>query len=590
MERRYILLLIVIFLGLGFAKAQSIINPGFVRQTQPYEFNLPQFGVGLSLPKGAGFMVPVFSGKEVMLNIDKKTVYCFNLDYLDDDETNTFRFSLSDDDSGVELQITKDDDFNKIIYIERLRRSTAFIDILKSVKSGLGESVSYKVRKGTDIYDIHAFYKDGYLYAFSFKSGSRDENGFFKLINNFKEKNLNKDRLLYENRVKFGYYDKERKKLAEKPCAGYKYRKIGDKTRLSRILDIPNLNMSITLPSGWVYELNGRDLSEGEDGRLILDVDDLDLLDNSMIFAWLRGDGLTLMIRYSSKKHRSPVTFSNLGSGAKQVYSFSGDTEIFFDGIKAEACYYGTPDIQNLDSWFETEQGYYSFSVSNITVDNIDAYNKLLSSIKITDNAARNKKTKEKQKPLSSALSLKAKTPVQLDKLTIPKQSDIQLFKCNLSTIGATLWLPGTASDYKYGINTSWGEEPLRLDINSSTNIAPDFENMYVYIRGGTNYDVGCTLYLRYGSKYSMDEFIKDCIRARTTVIAWDKFDKAGVIKADDGSEWGIAFEKNNTSAWIYGQNNEYLIMMTVKAASEAELLKFCSALHKAKFGNVAPL
>ena len=589
--KKYILFTILL-MTTYWVNAQNLSSPGFIRQTEPFEFCFPQFEVGLSLPAKSGFMASVFSGKEVMMNIDTKTIYCCSLDYLDNDKTNFFRFSLSDDKSYMQLRISKLAKFDEVKILENARHRKGFVEVMKSIKSRLGESVSYKLKTGDNFYEEHLFYKDGYLFTFSVKSNSSERFAYLKIIAGFGEKNLLQEKVAYENRVKYGYYDKEKNKPTVKPDeGGFKYRKIAGKLQKNTIIDIPNMHMSINVPAGFVYELNGRKLVEDDKGGLVLEIEEIDLINNGMILGWLRGNSLSLILRYSSKKHRSPVSFNNLASGAKQVYSFSGDTKLFIDGLEMDASYYGSPDIQNIDTWVETENGFYSFSASNITTTNIDIYDRLFTGIKVDTEKLRNKKALTNQKQLSVALDVKERTPIKLDKLNFPKQVDIETFKCNFSTVGAILQLPGKPVDYKYGIMRTFGEEKLILDAAASTPIAPDYENMFVCLYShGKKYRIDCTLYLQYGDKTSIEDMLKDGVRSRSSVRYQNKIVRAGLIKAVDGSEWGFLFEEGNTNAWVYGRNNEYLIMLTLGATNQDDLMKLCSTFYEASFRDVESL
>ena len=590
MQRYFVL--IFIFLLLVCRTGAQIVNPGFIRQTEPFEFNFPQFGVGLSLPANAGFTVPVFSGKEVLLDIDKKTNYCFNIGYLDNDATNTFGFSLPGGNGSqyLKLRITGQNGFNKIKKIENIRHKDNYTGMLKSVKSGLGESVSYEIKKGDNLTDCHIFYNDGYLFEFSIPSDIADKNSYLKIIKDFGKKNLYNERIRYENRVNFGYYDKDRAKPAElPPCLKEPdFGKIGGRVMANTTLDFPQLNMSMLIPEGWFYELNGRRLNEGNSNSLVLEMNEMDLLDNPMIFAWIRGEGLSVVARYSSKKHKNAVNYNSLSNGVKQVYAFWGNTEVFIDGIKAGGGYYGDPGSQNLDMYLETESGYYSFSASNITTDNIAAYDRFFSNIRIDSQTPRDKKALNNKQPVSSVLNVKRKINISLDNLEFPKKAKAQSFECKYSTIGATVFLPGKVSDYKYGINRTFGEIPLKLDENSAIGVAPDYENLFVYLYNeGCEYNVSCSLYLRYGDKSTIGDFVKDIVRSRPSIKTWSEIDKAGVMKADDGSEWGVLVQDDEKTAWIYGLNNKYLLNINITASNRDALMNICSLIYKFKMQNV---
>jgi len=582
--------LLLFWLILIVCKSESqVISPGYISIKNAYEFDLPQLDVSLSLPANTGFVVPVFSGKDVMLEIDDQTVYCFDLAYLDNPETNYFRFSLTGDDSGyIQLNINRTEKFDKVIEQERVRHRADFVEVLKTMKSGLGESVSYKKHSGGSDYDIHLFYNEGYQFIFSIRSDIKDKSSYMKIINGFRKKNLYKERMKYENRIKYGYFDKESKKpVIDINENSPKFRKIAGKTDTNKVIELPNQYMSVEIPSNWVYEFEGRNLVSQSDIILVLETSELDMFNNSMIFTWLRGEGMVMICRYSSKKSRNPANFSNISDGAKQVYSFSGDTKIFIDGIEVPCSYYGSPDNLSIDTWFETENGYYSFSAFNITIDNLPDYDRLFNNIKINSEIQRSKKAIQDKARLLSVIPVKKKKAIELDKLVFTGKGDIEVFKCKLSTVGATLWLPGKLSAYKYGLNRTFGKNILELDSESSVNLAPNYDNMFVNIyNGGEKYQVSCTLYLRYGDKATIEDVVKDQVRSRPDITTWSKVNKAGVIKAKDGSEWGVIIQDDGKTAWIHGQNSEYTVFLTVTGDNTEAIQDFCPLIYNFAFGN----
>lgn len=577
------ILFAMVWMFVQLLNAQTIMNPGFMRQTVPYEFNLPQFGVGVSLPADAGFTVPVFSGGEVMLDIGDKVTYCFGLSYLESSKTNFFRFALSGNDKEyLQLSIVPVIKTDRVYLSEIARHRRGFIRILKSMKTDLGESVSYLSEKDGRTSDIHIFGHDGYLFIFSIYSDIANKQEYEKLINRFKKKTLLQEKIKYETRVESGYYDKERGKITN--FEKEKFTKIAGKLNQNAVVHIPSECMSITIPQNWVYELNGRGLKDN-DGQMTLELDELDMLDNSLLFSWFRGEEMSVIARYSYKKSRSASNFDNLASGAKQVYTHFTDTKVIIDGIEAGATFYGAPELGSLELWFETETGYYSFSLSNITIDNISVYDRILSSIKIESKLPRKMRT---ETPLSSAISMAQKGPVKLDKLDFSSAVPLKAFKCRLSTLGATLFFPGTATDYKYGINKTFGEEHLTLDSGSGISVAPDYENVFVWIYNSKqNYKINYTLYLTYDSKLTIEDMVKDWVVSLKYQSYAAKVYKAGTIKANDRSEWGVILQDEGRSAWVFGRNNDYWIYINITTSTLEEMEKICSLVYKFSFDDI---
>ncbi|MCD7938054.1 MAG: hypothetical protein LUG98_14455 [Tannerellaceae bacterium] len=551
-------------------------NQGFMSLNRKYEFNIPQLGVGLTLPAHAGFMVPLLDGKEVALDVNDKTYYYLNPDYLGQTQTNKFFFSATNDPTDVlQLDIYP---FDLEKYKTFRKAGSKDGKVLKRIKTNISTGFAFSLIAGESTQEVYSYFLDDYLFLFFLDSASANKTAHKKIIKSFGKRKLWEHRRRYETRVAYGYYENENKHITDHNTE-HPYRRITGKSLPETEINIPMYQLSIQLPEGCYYEFHGRKIVPESDNNLTLNMDMADIVENPMHFYWLRGKGISFMGRYSDKKSTQPVNFNTMGQGLNSYYVYTKEIQLIIDGIEAEGRFYGSRESGDLHIWFETEEGYHSFTISGLHPGNISSYDPILSGIKINSGCKR----KGNYLPLSELLDFKPKSPIYLDTIDLPHVTDViasEGFSCYFPVMDIHVWLPDKPEDYQYGVNTTWGEFPLE---NNGMLVEVDFppgeEHTFLHIRStyreqGVN--IGCTFYPAYGNDDSIEEMTKEYVRnlAGFTDAYPMTYDKATVFKEKDGTEVGVIIQNDQTFAILLVRNEEYICHYQITDPTKEKLMR----------------
>ncbi|NDV96273.1 hypothetical protein D0T84_15330 [Dysgonomonas sp. 521] len=580
-----ILTLLVIFTIDGYPQ-QPIIK-GYLSLSEAYNFNLPLLDVSIPMPAKSGFIVPRLSGQNIALEMNENVDYYFPIDMLTNN--NVFKFSLtSSDESYLLMQIIPyDRKFDEIYLLEKARNSQDFIERTASLKNAFGESVSYSIKKQNRKFNVHTFYHQNHLFTFSVPSSLTDKPEYERLIKDLKINNFYQERIRYENRVKSGYYTKKEPRPDIEP--ENKLRSIKAKNKQDTRLVFTGEGFSFVLPKDYIYDIQARKLTDNGNGTTEVYRSSFDMFDN-ILFGRYSGPQDIFIVRHRTKNGKGARDFSNMADGAKQVYKYHTDFDLIIDGVKAGATFCGQPDLGSVDIWFENEIGYFSFTLSNVSKENIGFYDNLLSSIRIETLEKRLKY--DEKAPLSSILKLEDEKDIKLNSLEIGKtlSSDIGTFRCEFEKIGATLYLPGKVTQYTWGKDNVWGKEPLILNDTGQTPLAPTYQDIFTCTKmSQSGYSVDCTWYLTYGAKHTVKELLLRYIHAWNGISTGKPYKAAGIIKAEDGSEWGIYINGSEREALILGCNDNYLLHLNFSAGSPEKLQSMLALLHKFKMKKISP-
>ncbi len=261
---------------------------------------------------------------------------------------------------------------------------------------------------------------------------------------------------------------------------------------------------------------------------------------------------------------------------------------MLIDGIDVYGLFTGSEANGEFNVWFETGEGYHSFTLSGVNLDNIERYDEIIRTMKINAED----KTGNKYTPLREVLDfLKPKSPVALDEINVPgnMENTGDIFRCYFGKMDFDLWFPGKITGYKYGLNTTWGEEKLTADHNSVNNtVAPYEENFFACLnspRDETGYNISCTFYLTYGDNTPMKEMVEEYVRVYSSYTdAFPmKYEKAGVVTVSDGTDLGVIIESEGKQAVILGKNQDYLFRYVITAPTSEKLMELCSIIYNFK-------
>lgn len=570
-------------------QSQELLLKGYMSIGEPYNFNLPVFGISIPMPAKTGFVVPKMSGENIALEMDDNVDYYFPEEMLK--TKNTFKFSLTGNDKSFMMMqmIPYAKDFDEVYLMEKARHSPNFVEPLTSIKNAMGKSVSYRSENNATKVDAHVFYHQGYMVAFMIQTDDTERAKYEKLIADLRIKEFRKERIRYENRVKSGYYSKSKREPLPDVEPKNEMRDIKEKNKHETRLDFALEGFSFVLPKDYVYSINARRMIDKGDGTTEVYRTPVDMLEGYFM-TWFRGPQGSFMTRFTSKTKKDVRDHSNMADGAKQVYSYYKDFDLVIDGVKAGATFYGQPDAGTVEMWFENEKGYFSIMLSDVNNNTMDFYDKLLASIKIETQEKRLKYNKNK--PLSSMLKLEDLAVENVGKFETSNALSLNFgaFRCDFAKVGATIFLPGKPAEYTWGIDNMWGKDVLKLNDIGQTQLAPTYKDIFLAIRTNQpDYQVDCTLYPTYGAKYTVKELLARYISTWKGVKREETYKEAGVFTAEDGSQWGVYVKASGSTAIIFGCNDNYSLYLDFSASSPENLQGMLALLHKFKINKNSP-
>ena len=423
--------------------ATAQVKYSFINLDKKYEFNLPQFDLSIPLPAKAGFRTPQIPDGKAMLEIDYQTIYCFDLDKIGTDrDAGRFVFSVSgSEDYYLYLQINE----MSIGDLEKRKKELskrATHTQLSDLKIKLGKDL-FSVSDGES--DFHNLHHKGYLFSFhlSSKMPQKVKNQYLDIIRNVQSKDLRSQRLKYENRVKYGYFERLDINTPEER-ASRKFPNWEGNVDLQTSFTWDVFHIQTTIPANWKYHVNAEQLIESRDKRHVqVVIDSLYLYYNPMMISWFASDSLTFTIRSYTK-----AANVNMESMIKQMaasVNYSTTKTINIDGIAMPVTLYGTQEMANIDTYYEANNVTHWLSFSSVTKQTLPLVDEILSSVKIDQPQIKSKKVSQKSyTKLSHYFTMKEAEAVQLDSpLLVPYIDENNLIDCNLPNVGMKLRVLG---------------------------------------------------------------------------------------------------------------------------------------------------
>lgn len=393
-----IFLIIFCFITAFFsAKGQEAGIPKFFRQTEKVNFNLPQFGLSLSLPPQTGLMVPVVVGRGVSFKLGEETFYFLNTDYLYIERTGTFRFALSDDESSfLQMQIAPASLLNDMSVSEWVKHTPFYNKTISPISTDLGESVSFRSGRYNEEYDSHVYLKDNYLIIFSLPTNIANKDEYMQLIYSLKAKDFHHEKIKYETLSQSGYYDKENINTFVDPVFGYKE---GRTTRLTGF-EIPMIELSLEMPKNFKFQVEASKIEYINDYTLELQIAEEDAEQQSSISGIFASNDLSFIYRYNKEKNAEYVI-----EHAMNASNIVDRGNVVIDGIRGKGVLYNSTKGPTLDIYFDTDSVQYWFSFYGIKSSNIAIVDEVVSSIRINNNSPRNGTSVSR--PVSSVFRIK---------------------------------------------------------------------------------------------------------------------------------------------------------------------------------------
>lgn len=567
--------ILILFLYLGIysqASAQTIDKMMF-RMTMKYTFNLSQLGVCLSLPKNAGFSVPVAQDQNTDLDMGAQTYYCFDLKNILSNKNNKFRFSLtSDDKEYILMQILPlPTRYNPLKYRAEIKKQTAFRGILPPIKAKLGELYGYKnISPRQDIYYLYYIEHEGYFYVFTLSEKLFLENKktVISFLESFSKKNLSVALKKYTNRVQSGYYDQEAKKRPDiDPENKYKTREgiFTDPTTLF----VELYNIAYWLPANIRYSVKARGVGgDGQNRSLVIyEPDTINALPlNRYIF-----EGITFDQRYSAHDLRE-------GLGPDKKSKVFIEKKMSIDGLNATLRYGGSKYYGNMMIDIPMGNASFYFNFTGLTGKNIGIVDKIIGSIKFSGSVDR--KSKEKSVSVKRILNIEPLPPMPLQKISIRKYGMKEYgssFKLTFTDAHVSMVVPGTMSQYLIRPETDL------TTLSSGECSLAGFPTVLGGWFGATNAQYCATLS---PSVYkSTDDFLDQFYWASESGSYLSNVKPYKVNIA--GHDWGIVVgekTKDKTfTAYAGFPMKNCTVFFLIEASSEKELDKYLSLLHYVK-------
>lgn len=553
------------------SKAQKI-NDVMFRQTSKYTFNLPQLDVCLSLPKDAGFRVPIASGKSADLDIGEQTYYCFGIQ----EGKNIFRFSLTPNDKDyIQLQIIKiPPGFKELEYRAKVKQAPNFRGILDPVKAKIGELYSYKLSSSDKFFYVFNIEDRGYFYQFVVEASLFDENKakFTDFLKSFSKKDLSIALNRYNTRLNSGYYDKEAKKRPDIDPENLFETKDG-KFLSETNLDIELYNTSFWLPAETNYSMKSRKISLSDNGNTQVEIYEPDTI-NHTYFARYVHKGLIYDFRCSSYDFRDGLAPE---SGGKNYIKQT----INLDGAEAAFVYNGSDYSGSILISLKINNLFYYFSFMEFTYRDVKNISKIVASIKLPEYA--NRTAKNKPVSVENLISLKETPQLPLANFPLRKctSSDYGIqFKLNFTDAGISMVVPGMMKDYLIRPETNL---TTISDTECSLSGYPTLMGGWF---GATSGPVCATL--EFSKFKNPEEYLNswywalDSRKNTTKVIPY--------IKKINGKEWAIITYENssgsNFSAYAAYVMPECTVFFLIESTNKEARDKLCNLIQLVTFNK----
>lgn len=548
---------------------QSLENPGFLSVTNKYEFNLPQLGVSLPLPANAGFCVPKLIGDSVFLEIGDQTNYYINISYFDNPEMKPFEFTLDNEKSRLTVYTRKkregEEDMN-----QRLQKMSDWVKILAPLKTKIvDKTISYRVEVETDSADVHIVPCGDYYFLFSLKSSmdSKDKKKYETLIKNFEQRNLSKEKNMYETRIKSGYFD-NKKNEKRNPVPSTEFHKMSGVFENPTSVSWEKLNISIDIPQDWKYEINGRQMMWKDKNDVKVEIEGVDMIDNTFMFNSFSNKDIYIYLRYFTKTDEGVVASSVKNQAKATKYSKSIETTL--DGIPVTAVLYGSKYKGTIAVYFNANGIGYWLSAHLVTKEKLPLINQIFASIKIKgDSLNRLDNGKQNKEPFSALEMIDSPVSKELDKtpLALKEINSSMLFELDIPNIETKLGLPGNVNNYVYEINN------MQIDVsNNKIEKLPTNENDRLSIYS-TKYPL--SLLISKGTQITdLGKYTQEIRDSFEDYVGY-KILKATVTTINN-IEWSV---------FCYSTNGQYLAMFTtLKDGYQITFTTYCNSedeLHK---------
>lgn len=570
MRKNFLLSFIFLFIGIGCLQARS---PQFISMKTRCEFNLPQFDICLPLPPNTGFEVPRMMGDEIMFEIDEQTYYCFPLSYLENEKARAFRFAPTKDyKQSLILNIMPfEEEFTYEKVMQEERKNSYFVNEIPALHSKLGKSVSY-LMQDDGYYNVYTYYYKGYIFVFRYSTMCAKEKQleFNNLIKGIKPKNLYKEREKYENRVKYGYYDTESKKYAD-PTPDNLFQRLKGDINEATIFSIPKLDVSIEIPEGFRYEVDGRRI-EATANKAIVELSEVDLVEQNLFFGMFLSDNFSVTYNVSTYKSGAKYIqqLKNMSAYAKQA-------KTVINGIEFQLLVYGTEELANVQAYAEVGEREYSIMIAGITIDNIEKAEKLLLSYNIDVDSKGKKETKKN--PISSLIKMKKMKDVELDEVNLGEPNLENTFFCDITGVGLRLYYVGERKNYVTHIESPTKPIPANKKV---ADLPEDGQALGIFSMDGSQF-TSSTIRKSDKKVSSIAEMIKSMKQGWAAYPAY-KVLTASVVSSN-GLDWGMfAYEtEGRYLAMFITYINGYEVYYNVITNSESQMYEYSKLIKVAQ-------
>lgn len=577
-----------LFVSLIFALCilSNVLGNGYISMKEKYELNLPQFGICIHLPANAGMNIPMYSNVDNDISFDVKSYVILDPKHIDKPEMSTLSFSIDKRNRDIlNLRILQhESEYSSNETIEEIKADPNYLRMLTPLKTKFGQTVSYNINIESKQFDVHQFYYNGYLFVFKIESNMPKEykNGYEKIIRNIEPKDLSAKMQRYETRQKYNYYDRSFD-IKTNPDPSTTFHRMKGKTEKNTTFVAPLTHFSIDIPSGYIYEMDGRKIVERDDNISEVVIGEVDIVDSQMIYNLFRNDSISIIVRYSAEDINAREAIK---SSSKNV-NYSKQIETSIDGLKTETTYYGSKSSGSTDFYIETENGYYWVSIYGVNQANLDTLDKIIANIRIQSN---NKRSHRMSTPLSSQLKLEEEVLAELDNVSLPAYNKTApTFECLFEQAGLSYLLDGQISDYSWMSITS--PNMKKLTSNKVTEIIDEEnERMWLSNTSATPQNNGETFSICIDNTARSSNMTEYMQNMKTMWLTYDKklidVKEAGVLNIN-GHEWGLMYYVSSASTHIIMINtshNDLEIMCTIVAKSKEAAYNKAAFLNGAKF------
>jgi len=329
MKKMILSVLLLLFLIAGDIYSQTTIKSQFLSINNAYEFTLPQFDVCLPMPAKAGFRVPLFSGKNIKLEVDDITRYYFDLSYLKEPNNFSFAFQVSASENNqllymniLELdKMAMESSIQKLVSKDRIKNIPGF-------KTKLGKTLSYEweIKEGRMV-ETHIITFEKYSFSFTLDKDldKKIKKHYLNMIRKFREKNQSYLKVKYETQAKNGEFEPKEKKVIINPE--------NNKGTLgsSVFFEWPDLGYGLSIPADWEYQIEGK-ISSQEYSHVKLSFDKSFMDSDYMALSWFRNNEVNVTLR--SYRKINPLEMINQMA---QMTKHSQSVAIVVDNVPLKA-------------------------------------------------------------------------------------------------------------------------------------------------------------------------------------------------------------------------------------------------------------